>query len=216
MNHGGTGEHRARVTAHRRARAGLACALVVLLAGCSAPSNVDLPAVSPTHRPSTGEPARASTPPAPTPAHVALPTRIVIPRIGVDAALVRLGLEQDGTLEVPTKAKNAGWFTDSPRPGTARPRGIAGHVHWSGIDAVFARLTILAPGDRVVIERADGTSAAFAVDRVQTYPKSRFPTALVYGGLAYAGLRLITCGGYDATARAYEANVIVFAILVTE
>ena len=67
----------------------------------------------------------------------------------------------------------------------------------------------------MLIRRADGTSATFAVDRVATYHKSRFPTALVYGGLEYAGLRLITCGGYDATARSYESNVIVFATLVT-
>jgi hypothetical protein len=90
---------------------------------------------------------------------------------------------------------------------------IAGHVHWSGIPGVFARLADLTPGDRIVVVRSDGTTVTFAVDRVATYAKARFPTALVYGSLDVAGLRLITCGGYDRAARAYEANVIVFATL---
>ena len=57
------------------------------------------------------------------------------------------------------------------------------------------------------------STATFTVDRVATYPKTRFPTALVYGSLDVAGLRLITCGGFDPVVRAYEANVIVFSTL---
>jgi LPXTG-site transpeptidase (sortase) family protein len=143
------------------------------------------------------------------------PTQLKIPAIGVDSTLVRLGLMKDGTLEVPTAAMTAGWYTGSPVPGLVGPSVIAGHVHWSGIPAVFARLADLKRGDRVIVTRSDATTVSFAVDQVATYPKTQFPTGLVYGDITYPGLRLITCGGYDPVAHAYEANVIVFATRVT-
>jgi sortase (surface protein transpeptidase) len=109
----------------------------------------------------------------------------------------------------------AGWYTGSPVPGRVGPAVIAGHVHWSGVPAVFAHLVDLRAGDRILVTRSDASTVTFTIDRVATYAKSRFPTALVYGSLDVAGLRLITCGGFDPVARAYEANVIVFATLVT-
>jgi sortase (surface protein transpeptidase) len=143
------------------------------------------------------------------------PVRIRVPAIGVDSTLVRLGLTSKGALAVPTKAMTAGWYTGSAIPGRVGPAVIAGHVHWSGIPAVFARLAELAPGDRVIVTLSDGTTATFGVDVVGTYAKTRFPTALVYGPLDVPGLRLITCGGYDRATRTYDANVIVFATLTT-
>ncbi len=133
----------------------------------------------------------------------------------MNSTFVRLGIAKDGTLEVPTTAMTVGWYTGSPVPGLVGPSVIAGHVHWNGVPAVFAHLADLGRGDLVIISRSDGTTATFAVDRVATYPKTQFPTALVYGDLAYPGLRLITCGGFDPVARAYEANVIAFATRVS-
>ncbi|MEU6076395.1 class F sortase, partial [Micromonospora sp. NPDC047074] len=47
---------------------------------------------------------------------------------------------------------------------------------------------------------------------VASYPKDRFPTDLVYGPNAAAGLRLITCGGrFDRHIGGYVDNVVVFA-----
>jgi hypothetical protein len=46
------------------------------------------------------------------------------------------------------------------------------------------------------------------------HPKDDFPTIDVYGNTDDAQLRLITCGGdFDAGARSYEDNVVVFATL---
>ncbi|MGV8848002.1 MAG: class F sortase [Propionibacteriaceae bacterium] len=143
------------------------------------------------------------------------PTLISIPAIAVDSTLVGLGLEKDGSLEVPTEAMTAGWYTGSPIPGLFGPSVIAGHVHWNGVAGVFAHLADLRPGDRVIVTLSDGSTVTFAVDRVATYAKTKFPTELVYGNIEYPGLRLITCGGYDRAARAYEANVIVFATRVS-
>lgn len=195
-------------------------AAVLTMSGCSnrtadmAPADVSSSAVAATPSPSetpVGS-ATAATPPATT---GLAPTILSIPAIGVTSTLVRLDLAKDGTLEVPAQAMSAGWYTGSPVPGLVGPAVIAGHVHWSGIPAIFAHLADLKPADRVIVSLSDGTTVTFAVDRVATYPKTQFPTDLVYGDITYPGLRLITCGGYDPVAKAYEANVIVFATRVT-
>jgi hypothetical protein len=67
----------------------------------------------------------------------------------------------------------------------------------------------------VVITRADGRTVSFGVDSVASYPKSDFPTQLVYGPTNYPALRLITCGGqFDQSTGSYEDNVVVFAHLI--
>jgi sortase (surface protein transpeptidase) len=185
--------------------------------GCS---NATVTSVSPQARATSVVTGTATAPPASTPPASSAPSavgltpvRIRVPAIGVDAPLVRLGLTSTGALGVPSRAMTAGWYTGSPVPGRVGPAVIAGHIHWNGIPAVFAHLAEVGPGDRIIVSRSDGTTATFAVDRVATYAKARFPTALVYGSLDVAGLRLITCGGFNKATRTYEANVIVFATL---
>ena len=91
---------------------------------------------------------------------------------------------------------------------------ILGHVDSTSGPAVFYRLRELRPGDLVEVVRADGSRARFAVQRVEEYPKARFPTAEVYYPTLTPELRLVTCGGtFDATAGHYRSNIIVFAAL---
>jgi sortase (surface protein transpeptidase) len=142
------------------------------------------------------------------------PVRIQIPAIGVDSTLMSLGLEDDGSLEVPPEGFPAGWYTGAPTPGELGPAIIAGHVDWAGSPGVFFALRDLAPGDPITVNRDDGSTAVFRVDSVQQFPKDAFPTDAVYADIDHAGLRLITCGGsFDRDARSYEDNIVVFAAL---
>ncbi len=143
------------------------------------------------------------------------PSRLRIPAIGVDSGLMELGLQSDGTLEVPPGAFPAGWFTGAPTPGELGPAIIAGHVRWNGTPGVFEHLSDLQVDDTVEIARADGSTAAFRVTRVAQFAKSAFPTEAVYGDIPRPGLRLITCGGLDPATNSYEENVVVFAVLVS-
>jgi hypothetical protein len=75
-------------------------------------------------------------------------------------------------------------------------------------------VSALLPGDTVEVDRADGSTAVFLVDRVEEHDKDAFPSDAVYGDLDHAGLRLITCGGaFDRETGDYVDNVIVFAHL---
>jgi hypothetical protein len=165
--------------------------------------------------PPPGEESRRA--PAPSPAlglARSTPVRLRIDAIGVDTDLVGLGLETDGTMEVPDGAFPAGWYRGAPSPGELGPAVIVGHVDWAGEPGVFADLGGLAAGDEVTVAREDGTTAVFVITAIQRVSKRDFPTAAVYGDLDHPGLRLITCGGvFDRDAASYEDNVIAFAEL---
>ncbi|MFD4003852.1 class F sortase [Streptomyces rubiginosohelvolus] len=142
------------------------------------------------------------------------PLSITIPAIDVTSPLEDLGLGKNRAMDTPRDPDKAGWYTPGPTPGSVGPSVIAGHVTWDGAPAVFFKLTELDPGDRIDVRRADGSTAAFTVDRTAVYPKDEFPTVEVYRNLDHAGLRLITCGGeYSASDSRYADNVVVYATL---
>lgn len=140
------------------------------------------------------------------------PLLIRIPAIGASAPVDPLGLNRDGTLEVPTDYARAGYYTGRPVPGAKGPAIIAAHVDSKSGPAVFKRLRELKPGDEVVVTRADRSDVIFVVDRVESHPKNRFPTKAVYNPTPDATLRLITCGGsFDRRVGHYRDNVIAYA-----
>lgn len=193
----------------RRARGAVPVALlVVLLAGCGS-GGADVVAATTSAAPTSEVAAPTSAVPA------SPPVRLQVPAIGVDSQLMALGLQDDGSLEVPPDGFPAGWFTGAPMPGEVGPAVMAGHVDWSGAPGVFYDLRSLVPGDEITVTRADASVVVFAVDSVEQFPKGAFPTAAVYGDLDHPGLRLITCGGsFDTDERSYEDNIVVFADLV--
>ncbi|MFG2002778.1 class F sortase [Spirillospora sp. NPDC048911] len=147
-----------------------------------------------------------------------LPATIKIPKLNVSASISELGLRPDGSIEEPPLAQPnlAGWWKDGPTPGEGGPAVILGHVDARGKRAVFYRLKELRSGDRVQVTRRDGTTATFAVQRVENVPKASFPNEKIYAeDLDYAALRLVTCGGmFDASKRHYAENVIAYTRLV--
>jgi LPXTG-site transpeptidase (sortase) family protein len=137
---------------------------------------------------------------------------IVAPVIGVKTSRIRLGLQSNGALQVPSSVSVAGWYTGSPRPGAIGSAIIVGHIDSIREPGVFYRLSELSRGDRVYVRRADGTMVLFRVTTVQTYLKNQFPTLTVYGPTPDAELRLITCGGtFDSTTGHYLSNIVVYA-----
>lgn len=142
------------------------------------------------------------------------PVWLTIPAIGVKAPIINLGLNPNGTLQVPSTTTVVGWYTNSPRPGATGSAVIAGHVDSRSGPGVFFWLRSMHPGQRIYVRRADGTLAVFKVTAVRIYAKTQFPTAMVYGPVPDAELRLITCGGtFDYARRSYLSNVVVYARL---
>jgi sortase (surface protein transpeptidase) len=148
------------------------------------------------------------------------PVALSIPAIKVTSPLLDLGLNADGTLQVPSlddPRSKAGWYRNSPTPGSLGPAIIVGHIDSKKYGpGVFYELGSLMPGQEIDIARKDGTVAVFRVDGVRSYPKDHFPTLDVYGNIDHAGLRLITCGGtFDPERGSYENNIVVYASLTS-
>ncbi len=194
----------------------LTAAAVLAAVSCSTSSTPGRPVTAGSaHAPlATARPAPAAALARPLPR--ARPNRLQIPMIGVDTALIDLGLERDGTLQVPPDGTRAGWFTGAPSPGERGPAVITGHVDWAGHQGVFYDLRRLKAGAPITIVRQDGSTAVFIVTGTQQVPKGTFPTRAVYGDVNHPALRLITCGGsFDHTAHSYRDNIVVYADLLT-
>jgi sortase (surface protein transpeptidase) len=161
--------------------------------------------------PSTARASRGHDEPRP----VRPPKRVAIPAVGVAARVVRLGLNLDGTLEVPTDYSVAGWYRLGPKPGETGAAVIVGHVDSTAGPAVFYRLGEVVPGDLVRVASGNRPVLRFRIYAVREYSKAAFPTARVYGQTTTPELRLITCGGpFDDATGHYLDNVVVFARLV--
>lgn len=147
-----------------------------------------------------------------------VPTSISIPAIHVKSKLIRLGLNDDRTVEVPQPGPDynkAGWYKNSPTPGQRGPAVILGHID-SAEDgpSVFFHLGELSTGDKVRVARNNHSTAVFTIDHVNEYAKSDFPTKKIYGNTKRATLRLITCGGkFDREKKSYEDNIVAFGHL---
>jgi hypothetical protein len=174
----------------------------------SVASVASVPVRSPATRPDPRPWIASSAPLAASP-----PIRVEIAAVGVTAPISPLGLNRDGTLQVPTDFARAGWYTGRPTPGETGPAIIVAHRSSRRGPGAFWKLPDVQPGQDIVVTRADGSRILFTVDRLEQHRKDAFPTDAVYGPRPETALRLITCGGpfEPALGDHYRDNVIVFA-----
>ena len=223
---GGVGRH--------RAHGWWALALTLLLVGTGSlflglrghehplagPASTPRTSLPKTHRPtSTSAGSTTTTTPAKVPQQFALrstPVQLRVPAIGLDVSLSTLGLNLDGTVQVPTDIQQPGWYRLGPSPGQDGSAVILGHVDSYQGPAVFFKLRSLVAGDLVDVSLADGVSAQFKVTYVAQYLKASFPDQLVYSGHGQSTLQLVTCGGtFDPQTGHYLSNIVVYTSLLT-
>lgn len=181
--------------------------------GHSGAANAHITATTPAARPTTAAPsARAAAPMT-----ASQPVRVRIPAAGVDTGpVLELGLAADGTVEVPSvrQADRIGWYKGGVTPGELGPAVLIGHFDTAEGPAVLKDVAKVRAGDRITVDRADGSTAVFTVRSLEQVDKNAFPTARVYGDTTRPELRLITCGG-DLRDGHRPDNIIVYADLTT-
>jgi sortase (surface protein transpeptidase) len=144
---------------------------------------------------------------------VAVPVRLRIPSVGIDAPVEPVGQSADGAVAAPDGWRLAGWYDGGPRPGQQGPAVIVGHVDSRSGPAVFFLLPRTRPGDPIYVDRADGSTVRFRVTGRLQVAKSRFPADLEYAPTLQASLHLVTCAGsFDTSTGHYRDNVIVSAV----
>jgi sortase (surface protein transpeptidase) len=202
----------------RRSSVLLGAGTVAVVAGAS------FALLAPSHRPPS-LPVVASSVAPPVPKQAAslpstslyprlVPTRVIIPSIGVNASVISEGTDSTGALETPplNEQNVTGWWDGGAAPGQDGPAVLVGHVNSAAAgNLVFANLDKLVAGEAIETEPGN---LWFTVVGTQEVSKNTFPTQQVYGPTKVPTLRLITCGGaFDDATGHYVDNFIVFANL---
>lgn len=153
---------------------------------------------------------------AAAPLPYAVPDRVRIPAIQVDAPMMAVGLDAQGWVGAPPPEDPnlAGWFSGAVSPGEKGTAVVVGHVDNQQGPAVFYGLGALKKGNRVEIARKDGKTAVFEIYGIEVFEKNNFPGDRVYRSKGTAELRVITCGGGFSEQNGYDGNVVAFARLV--
>jgi sortase family protein len=192
---------------------GLGALAVLLVGGCSAPA--------------PEAPVQPQAPPLPV---VADPVSVSIPKLDVESELIDLGLNSDGSVQVPPveRPEIAGWYAgekvdqdgDETKPGQRGSALIAAHVDGltptggKGQPGLFAHLSTLVPGDEVFVEQEGGSRLRFVVESLEKFSKPEFPGQRVYLADDAIRLNLVTCGGaFDEQTGHYVDNVVAFTKL---
>jgi hypothetical protein len=143
------------------------------------------------------------------------PVHLSIPAIGVSAKLSELGLDSNGSVQVPSSYYVPGWYKDGPAPGQVGSAVILGHVDSVAGPGVFYRLNQLRVGNHITVTLKDSTKVTFSVIGLRQYEKTTFPDKLIYGPRNYSALQLVTCGGiFDSKTGHYLSNIVVFTKMV--
>jgi hypothetical protein len=146
------------------------------------------------------------------------PVRLVIPSIGVDAAVQSVGLfwNGNGEMSIPTNFTDVAWYNGGPRPGMLGSAVIDGHLDGHDVkEAVFYRLGDLKPGDLVKVIDGKGNTFTFSVIRLADYNYNASTSDIFSSDTSKARLNLITCAGdWLPGQKLYSQRIVVFTELV--
>ncbi|MEM7322746.1 MAG: class F sortase [Actinomycetota bacterium] len=141
----------------------------------------------------------------------AFPVAVRISRIGLEAPVISVGVDDRNDFDVPA-ADTVGWYRYSSAPGSLGSTVLAAHVDYAGREGAFFNLEDLQPGDTLEVELADGSIIEYEVTESILYDKEALPAEELFRKDGASTLQLITCGGaFDSTERSYLGNLVVTA-----
>lgn len=141
-----------------------------------------------------------------------LPSRLIIPKIHINAFVEYLGLTPTGAMDVPAGPDDVAWFDLGPRPGSTGSAVIAGHEGWKdNIPAVFDNLYKLQKGDEISVIDAKGATTTFVVTKLQIFGENANSAPVFDSDDNGIHLNLITCEGiWNAVTKNYSGRLVVF------
>jgi sortase (surface protein transpeptidase) len=143
-----------------------------------------------------------------------LPSRLVIPSIGVNAPVESVGMHwrNNGTMGIPSNFTNVAWYNGGPMPGMPGNAVIAGHLDGVNTpEAVLYNLKDLKPGDTVEVIDQGGATMRFKVVSTKLYNYDAATTEIFIGNASKSRLNIITCAGeWDAVKKNYSQRLVVF------
>lgn len=149
-----------------------------------------------------------------------LPTRLVIPSIGVEADVQHVGLAPDGTgqMAVPDNFTDVGWYENGVRPGMRGSAVMTGHYNGKGVsEGVFYNLETLKIGDEVVVMSAERIEDIYVVVRIEKYEYDAPTDDVFVSSDGKVRLNLITCDGEWLRAEGvFDKRTVVFTEQLTD
>ena len=141
----------------------------------------------------------------------ARPVRLIIPKIGLNAAIEDVGLTADKAMAPPSGPDTVGWYKFGPRPGNRGSAVMDGHSGYAdGRAAAFDDLASLRKGDLLFVEDAKGVLVRFVVRGSRVYDRDANASD-VFGRKEGRHLNLVTCtGAWDAAAGTHAQRLVVF------
>jgi len=205
-----------RLIRSRKTWLGLAAVVVVAAVAWSAwvMTNGGDDASDSTVAAATVTPSSSTTPRPPlAPVEQALPARMVIPDISVDAPISVKALDSNGTMQPPDGPEDVAWYEFTARPGSGGNAVFSAHVDYHDYGpAVFARLKELDEGDVIELRLADTTVYRYRVVVSVVYPAAEAPFEDIVGATSRETVTLITCtGSFNAASRQYSHRLVVRA-----
>ncbi|MGH7174758.1 MAG: class F sortase, partial [Minisyncoccia bacterium] len=153
----------------------------------------------------------------------ALPARIAIPVIGVDAPVDPLGLVAGDRMQAPSNFTDVGWYKYGTLPGQPGVAVMYAHLdNGLGLAGVFKDLDKLQTGEEIDITQGSGQVLRFAVSDIETYPYQAVPPAALGEGsgaeTSNPEIVLITCAGAPThdplMGYTYDHRLLVTATLI--
>jgi hypothetical protein len=140
------------------------------------------------------------------------PVKLMIPALGVEAAVEAVGEDPDGTMSTPTHPDDVAWYQLGAGMGVPGNVVFAAHVNWDGRLRPFGLLHKLAVGDAVQVIDEQGRGFEYVVESSQWVRAEGAPLEEIFAQPAIPVVTLITCGGeYVAATREYLDRLIVKA-----
>ena len=158
-------------------------------------------------------PVRAAGLPDPMRSRGTVPERVAIDGVGISLPVRPVGVEDDGSMELPRTVSRAGWYEFGARPADAQGTTVlAAHVDTrrEGLGP-FARLREAKEGSTITVADRSGDEHIYRVVDLMRVPKSRAPLDQVFDRSGPARLAVLTCGGAYDQDSGYRDNVIVLA-----
>ena len=176
------------------------------------PTNTPFRGPTVTIAPRPTQPAGNPTSP---PAAAGAPVKVIIPEIGVNAAIEYVGVDKNNNMGTPNNPWNVAWYNRGPFPGKAGNAVLAGHVDWwTTGPAVFWDLRKLKIGSVIQVVDNQNATRTFVVNDIKAYNDTNAPLTRIFGPADSANLNLITCtGDFDRASGHYNQRLVVYATL---
>jgi len=142
--------------------------------------------------------------------------RVQLPTLGIEAPIVRVGIDSTERMVVPTNARDVAWLDQGGIPGRTQNVVLAGHIAYNRIAGSFNRIGDLRPGDEIVVAIED-KQLRYRVVFNCSFPRDTTLAETIMGYTREPSLTLISCGGvFDTAARTHTNRIAVRAELIDE